>query len=215
FVNVAEAGDAAVDQIFALAAAIEAAADDDFAGFGDDFRLIGFFLPFGFEEGGLAICGDNLCVSVGGGFLLRFRGFCDRNGFDFGDGFVSGSVGEWENGLDDHGHFGSFGGGIFLRVHYAFDDEAGGFGEGRIFEGDSDFGEAHRWALDGAIKDAIAHATGAEAFVALFTENPGDGVHDVGLAAAVGTDDAGGAGAAKRNDGAFAERFKAGDFDFS
>ena len=66
-----------------------------------------------------------------------------------------------------------------------------------------------------AVEDAIRHALGAERLVALLAEHPGDGVHDVGFAAAVGPDDAGRAGAAECDHGALAERFKANDFHFS
>jgi hypothetical protein len=51
--------------------------------------------------------------------------------------------------------------------------------------------------------------------VALFTEDPADGVNHVGLAAAVRSDDAGCAGAAECDHGAFAERLKTRDFDFA
>jgi len=51
--------------------------------------------------------------------------------------------------------------------------------------------------------------------MALFAENPGDGVNDVGFAAAVGADDARGTRPAERDHGAFAKRLKANDFDFS
>jgi len=51
--------------------------------------------------------------------------------------------------------------------------------------------------------------------MALFAENPGDGVNDVGFAAAVRADDARGTRPAERDHGAFAERLKANDFDFS
>ena len=51
--------------------------------------------------------------------------------------------------------------------------------------------------------------------MALFTENPTDGVDDIGLAAAVGADDASGANAAKGDDGPLAKGLKANDFDFS
>jgi hypothetical protein len=47
----------------------------------------------------------------------------------------------------------------------------------------------------------------------LFAENPTDGVYHVGLAAAVGADDTGGAGTAESHNGAFTERLKTGDFD--
>ncbi len=51
--------------------------------------------------------------------------------------------------------------------------------------------------------------------MALFAENPGDGVNDVGFAAAVRANDAGSTRPAERDHGAFAERLKANDFDFS
>ena len=69
--------------------------------------------------------------------------------------------------------------------------------------------------LDGAVENAIGHALGAQGFVALLAEDPTDGVNDVGFAAAVGPDDARGAGAAERHHGAFAERLEAYDFNFA
>ena len=51
--------------------------------------------------------------------------------------------------------------------------------------------------------------------MALLPENPTDGVDDIGLAAAVGTDDASGADTAEGDDGPLAEGLKADDFDFS
>src|SRR5580693_5236754 len=51
--------------------------------------------------------------------------------------------------------------------------------------------------------------------MALFAEDPGDGVHDVGLAATVRADDAGRARAAESDHGALTKRLKANDFDFS
>src|ERR1700674_4349093 len=92
---------------------------------------------------------------------------------------------------------------------------AGGFGKLGIFHSDGDFGESQRRALGGAVKNAIGHALGTERLVALFAENPGNGIHDVGFAAAVWPDDAGRAGPAERNYGALAKRLKANDFHFS
>jgi hypothetical protein len=51
--------------------------------------------------------------------------------------------------------------------------------------------------------------------VALFAQHPGDSIYDVGFAAAVGSDDAGGAGAAEGHYGALTKRLKANDFHFS
>ena len=48
----------------------------------------------------------------------------------------------------------------------------------------------------------------------LLAEHPGDGVGDVGLAAAVGSDDGGDAFAGELDLGAVAERFEAEDLDF-
>src|SRR5215510_2333996 len=94
-------------------------------------------------------------------------------------------------------------------------DKTSGFGELWILESDSDFSQTHRWALDGAIENAVAHAAGAEGLVALFAENPADGVNHVGLAAAVWADDTRCAGTAERHHGAFTERLESRDFHFA
>src|SRR6185437_2685203 len=77
------------------------------------------------------------------------------------------------------------------------------------------FRKPHRRAFRRAIKNAIGHALGTEHFVALFAENPGDGVNDVGFAAAVGSDNASDAAAAKDDIRLFAERLKAKQFYFA
>jgi len=51
--------------------------------------------------------------------------------------------------------------------------------------------------------------------MALLAEDPGDGVHDVGLAAAVWPDNAGRARPAEGDHGALTKRLKTNDFDFS
>src|SRR5258708_2357603 len=91
----------------------------------------------------------------------------------------------------------------------------GAFGQLGIFQSDGDFGESQRRTLGGAIENAIGHALGTERFVTLFAENPGNGIHDVGFAAAVRPDDAGRAGPAECDNGSFTKRFKANDFNFS
>ena len=87
------------------------------------------------------------------------------------------------------------------------------FGEFRVHQREDDLRQAHRRALGGAIKDAIGHAFGAQRFVALLAQNPGNGVDDVGFTAAVRTDDARQARAAERKMGFFKERFVADQFD--
>ena len=71
------------------------------------------------------------------------------------------------------------------------EDLGGGFGEFGIDQGELHLGDAHRGALDSAVEDAVGHALGAQELVALLAQDPGNGVDDVGLAAAVGADDAG------------------------
>src|ERR1700693_129602 len=90
-----------------------------------------------------------------------------------------------------------------------------GFGQLGVFHGDGDFGKSQRGTFHCAIKNAIGHAFGTKRFVALFSEHPGDSVHDIGLAAAVRAHDTGCPRAAEGHNGAFTERFEADDFDFS
>ena len=96
-----------------------------------------------------------------------------------------------------------------------FEHETRGFGELGIFHGDGDFCEAHRGALCSAVEDAVRHAFGTQGLVALLAEDPADGVDDIGLAAAIGADDASGAGAGKGDHGPFAKGLKANNFDFA
>ena len=79
-----------------------------------------------------------------------------------------------------------------LRLYFGgLQYESRGIGEFGVFHGYGDFREAHRGAFDGAVEDAVGHALGAQGFVALFAQNPGDGIHDIGLSTAVRADDAG------------------------
>ena len=57
-----------------------------------------------------------------------------------------------------------------------------------------DFGEAHRLARRGAVKDQVFHATAAQRFRALLAERPTHRLRDIALAAAVGADDSRDAG---------------------
>ena len=83
-----------------------------------------------------------------------------------------------------------------------------------VDEGERDFGHAGGLAVAGAGEDDVFHLDAAEAFGGLLAEDPGDGVRDVGLAAAVGTDDGGDALAGELDFGAVAERFEAENLDF-
>ena len=96
-----------------------------------------------------------------------------------------------------------------------FQNKTCGFGEFRVFHRDGDFGETHGRALRGAVEDAVGHAFGTEGLVALLTEDPANGVYDIGLATAIGAHDAGGAGATEGDHGPLAKRLKANDFNFA
>jgi hypothetical protein len=51
--------------------------------------------------------------------------------------------------------------------------------------------------------------------MALLAQHPGNGVHDIGLAAAIGADDAREPASAERNIRLFAERFESNQLDFA
>ena len=63
-----------------------------------------------------------------------------------------------------------------------------------VVDGQHDLGAAQRRAAGGAGEDDVVHLAAAQALGAGLAHHPGQGVDDVGLAGAVGTDDAGDAG---------------------
>ena len=60
-----------------------------------------------------------------------------------------------------------------------------------VGHGEGDLGHAHRLALVGAVENDVRHFVAAQGFGGSLTEHPSDGIDDIGLATAVGTDDAG------------------------
>ena len=60
-----------------------------------------------------------------------------------------------------------------------------------VVDGEEHLGPAERRAAGGAGEDDVLHLAAAQALRALLAHDPGDGVDDVGLAGAVGSDDAG------------------------
>ena len=88
-------------------------------------------------------------------------------------------------------------------------------GEFRVNERQGNFGDAQGRPLGRAIENAVGHALGAKHLVALLAEHPGDRVDDVGLAAAIGADDASDPAAAEDDLRLFAEGFEAQQFDFT
>ncbi len=205
FLHVAQASHAAVDQVFALPGAIEAAPDDDFAGLQRD----GEFFSAAFLEGLLAANGE----IVGSGLRV-----CRAFGHGLRGGHLShvfGRAGCVEDNCAVGGRVDRRGerfGGDFLRTFENFRDSLGQF---RIHERQRDFGEAHRRALGGAVEDAVRHALGPQHLVALFAQHPSDGVHHVGLAAAVGADDARDPAAGEGDWRLLAEGFESQQFDFA
>ena len=59
-----------------------------------------------------------------------------------------------------------------------------------VVDGEADLGAAERGAARGAGEDDVLHLAAAQALRALLAHDPGEGVDDVGLARAVGADDA-------------------------
>ena len=92
--------------------------------------------------------------------------------------------------------------------------EAGAVVDLGVDEGERDLGHAGGLAVAGAGEDDVFHLDAAEALGGLLAEDPGDGVGDVGLAAAVGADDGGDALAGELDLGAVAEGFEAEDLNF-
>lgn len=60
-----------------------------------------------------------------------------------------------------------------------------------IANGEGDFGHSERFPAVCTVEDDVGHLAATEGFGGLFSENPADGVGDVGFTAAVGADDAG------------------------
>src|SRR5207247_8118418 len=69
--------------------------------------------------------------------------------------------------------------------------ELGGQDAAVVLEGEVDLGEPEGLAARGAVEDDVFHGVAAELLGALLAHDPADGIRDVGLAAAVGADDAG------------------------
>ena len=105
--------------------------------------------------------------------------------------------------------------GFAVAVDAALDFDFGGFDAEPgvcVVEAEADFGEAGWGALGGAGEDHVVESFDAEGAVCAFADHPAEGVHDVGFAGAVRSDD-GGHAAVEAEFGAVAEGFVAADFD--
>ena len=82
-----------------------------------------------------------------------------------------------------------------------------------IHQGHGHVGHAERLAVAGAGENHVFHAGAAQALGRLFAEHPTDGIADVGLAAAVRTDDGGDALPVEAQLGALAKALESLQFD--
>ena len=87
--------------------------------------------------------------------------------------------------------------------------EAGAVVDLGVDERKGDLGHAGGLAVAGAGEDDVLHLDAAKRFGGLLAKNPGDGIRDVGLAAAVGSDDGGDAFAGELDLGAITEGLEA------
>jgi hypothetical protein len=103
---------------------------------------------------------------------------------------------------------------LAVTVDAASDLNCSGLGQkglSAVVEGHSHFGEAEAPASGGTIENDVGHLLAAQALDALLTQHPADGVDDVGLAASVGADHGGDAGAEIENR-LFSEALEANQF---
>ncbi len=101
----------------------------------------------------------------------------------------------------------------FVDDDLGFAVEAGSVVDFGIDEGEGDLGHTCWLAVASAGEDDVLHLDAPEGFGGLLAENPGDGVRDVGLAAAVGSDDGGDSLARELDLGAITEGLEAEDLN--
>ena len=202
--NVAEPADLAVEEVFAVAGPEEAAGDGELAGadgsatefaaadFEDDVVWVG-------ELG----CGVSFGCSWDDVGALGFA-FDDGAGLGFGDGLF-GLLGALlaEAGLVP------VGGEVVVDDDLGFGVEAGTVVDLGVDESERNLGHTGGLAVASAGEDDVLHLDAAEGFGGLLAEDPGDGIGDVGLAAAVGSDDGGDAFAGELDLGAITEGLEA------
>jgi hypothetical protein len=186
--DVAQAADLAVEQVLGVTGAEEAAGDGDLAG---TDRGATELTAADLEDDVIGVragCGGvDVC-----GFFRRAFGLVGCTGLGLGDGLFGllRSFGAQSRLVPVAG---GVDGGDGVRG--AGEDFALAFGEGvavvhvGIDEGERDLSHAQRLAVAGAGEDNVLHLDAAEALGGLLAEHPGDGVSDIGLAAAVGADD--------------------------
>ena len=94
-----------------------------------------------------------------------------------------------------------------MRTHYGLTVNVG------VYQGHGHVGHAQGLALTGARENHVFHAGSAQAFGGLFSQHPTDGIADVGLAAAIRSDDGGDALTVESQLSALTKGFKSLQFD--
>ena len=94
-----------------------------------------------------------------------------------------------------------------MRTHYGLTVNVG------VYQGHGHVGHAQGLALTGARENHVFHAGSAQGFGGLFSQHPSDGIAEVGLAAAIRSDDGGDALTVESQLGALAKGFKSLQFD--
>ncbi len=205
--DVAEAADFAVEEVFGVAGAEEAAGDGELAGAdGGAAELAAADLED--DAGRLPGCARRGWVAVGGSLgsspsrmvpgwasatasSVSWRAARGVRLVPVGDSWRSRWRCRWRRGV------------VVAVVDLGVD------------KGERDLGHAGGFAVAGAGEDDVFHLEAAQALGGLLAEHPGDGVGDVGLAAAVGPDDGGDALAGELDLGAVAEGLEAEDLELS
>ncbi len=206
--NVAEAADLAVEQVFAVAGAEEAAGDGEFAGAdGSTAELAAADLEddvvWVCELGGVPFSTVGTTCGPLPSSSMTVPGWASATASSVSAAFC------WRRLVSSQ----SVGCG-FVDDDLGFAVEAGSVVDLGVDEGEGDLGHAGRLAVAGAGEDDVFHLDAAEGLGGLLAENPGDGVRDIGLAAAVGTDDGGDTFAGELDLGAITEGLEAEDLDF-
>ena len=210
--DVAQAAELAVEEVFAFACAEEAASDDDFA-------LLGGALEFAaadFEDDGLrAPLRSRRLLRLGqvltwiSGRILILAAFVveDLAGLLVGDDFFG-----FFGTLAAHRLFVPVSGAVVVDCDLGLNGNGAFIGRG-VDHGEGDFGHAEGFAFTGSAKDDILHVRATEGLGALLAEHPAHAVEDVGFSAPIGAHHHGNACSRHGEFRAVAKAFEAEDVD--
>ena len=216
--NVAQAAELAVQQVFAFAGAEQAAGDLDLSGLEGALELAAANLENHLGAVGLRVAVDRrlgrrrtspsaearlagACIAT-----VRRRPMLLRRSAR--DELLRSSVRHRRRVSARRADSSQSSGMSILNVDFGLSDIAVDFG---VDQRQRNLGHAGRLAIARAGEDDVLHVDAAQQSRRLFAQHPGDGVGDVRLAASVGADDGGDAFALKAQVGAVAERLEAED----